>query len=112
MDTKVWKQNWASLSKVAEPTKKTEPVRSSKTVVHFHQATRRHDTKSRTINIDRSVNAAVPSNPLRWNKQTVPFDVQHSTDATLSDVQFYFPGLQDMKLLEMSLGALYRFGGS
>jgi len=87
MDTKVWKQNWVSVLKVEDWTKKTEPVRSSKTAVHLPQATRRH-TKSGTINTDRSVKAAAHSNPLRWNKQTnkqtnkhIPFDVQHSADA-------------------------------
>ena len=112
MDTKAWKQNWASVLKLEEPTKKTEPVLSSKTAVHLHQVTRRHDTKSRTINTDRSVNAAVPSNPSQWNKQTnSTVRCAACSDATPSDVPFYFPGLQDMKLPEMNLGTLYRFGG-
>jgi hypothetical protein len=46
------------------------------------------------------------------NKETGPFDEQHSADAAPSDVHFYFPGLQDIKVLEMSLGALHRFRGS
>jgi hypothetical protein len=67
MDTKVWKHNWASVLKVEISTEKTEPVRSSKTAVHLHQATRRHDTKSSTINIDRFVNAAVE---IWWHTMT------------------------------------------
>ena len=103
----IWKQNWASVLKVGEPTKKTEPVFSSKTGVHLHQATRRHDIESRTINIDRSVNGAVPSNPWPWNKQYRSMcSIRWRAP---SDVQFYFPGLQDITVLEMSLGPLYRF---
>jgi hypothetical protein len=43
------------------------------------------------------------------NKQTEPFDVQYLTDAAPSDVQFHLPRLQDIKVLELSLGALCRF---